>query len=456
MFRSVMVANRGEVAVRVARTCRRLGIASVAIYSEADRGAPWLRAFDRTVCVGPGRPGLSYLDQSRVLQAALQSECQAIHPGWGFLAENALFATRVKQLGLGWIGPPPRAIRTMGDKVLARATAKAAGLTTIPGSEGLVANVSDAAHLAEAIGYPVLLKATAGGGGKGMRAVRDPRDLTAAFEEASREAEASFGNPGLYIEKLVERGRHIEFQVLADAYGNAIHLGERECSVQRRHQKLIEEAPSPVLDEETRASLGATVARAVANIGYEGAGTIEMLRDAAGNLYFMEMNTRLQVEHPVTEMITGLDIVEHQVRVAAGERLSIVQGDVRFAGHAIEARINAEDVDQDFRPAPGSIARFEFPQGLGPGDVRVDTHVEAPCEVPPFYDSLIAKVIAHGPSRESAIETLARCLEQAQVQGVPTTIPAHRAILADARFRGGRYDTTLVDAMGLGRPAREA
>ncbi len=456
MFRSLLVANRGEVATRIARTCHRLGIRPIAVHSEADAGAPWLAAFDRTVCVGPGRPGLSYLDQERILQAAIQTDCQAIHPGWGFLAENALFATRVKQLQIAWVGPPPRAIRLMGDKVLARITAQESGLPTIPGSEGLLQDADEAARLADAMGYPVLLKATAGGGGKGMRAVRAAAELRDAFAEASREAEAAFGNAGLYLEKLIERGRHIEFQILADGFGNAVHLGERECSVQRRHQKLVEEAPSPVIDETTRREFGALVANAVARIGYQGAGTVEMLRDESGHLYFMEMNTRLQVEHPVTEMITGFDIVEHQLRIAAGEPLAFDQAAVSWSGHAIEARINAEDVFEDFRPAPGHIERFDFPADRGPGTIRVDTHVAAPCGIPPFYDSLIAKVIAHGADRPTAIETLTRSLRDADVAGVPTTIPAHLAVLGDERFRSGRYDTTLAASLTLERPARES
>jgi acetyl-CoA carboxylase biotin carboxylase subunit len=454
MFRRLIVANRGEVAVRVARTCRRMGVAPVAVYSEADAGAPWLDAFESAVCIGPAHPARSYLDQDAILQAAEQEACQALHPGWGFLAENALFAARVRQQGLAWVGPPPSSIRKMGDKVLARQTAKAAGLPTIPGSEGLIESPDEAARLADDYGFPVLLKATAGGGGKGMRICRDASELAAGFADATREAAASFGNPGLYLEKFIASGRHIEFQVLADGYGNAIHLGERECSIQRRHQKLVEEAPSPVMDDAQRAHYGRLAADAAAAIGYEGAGTVEMLRDQDGKLYFMEMNTRLQVEHPVTEEITGIDLVEHQLRIAANEPLSIRQSDVIFKGHAIEARINAEEVADDFRPAPGHIERFAFPEDKGPGSVRVDTHIAAPCDVPPFYDSLVAKVIARGETRDDAIETLRRALESADIAGVPTTIPAHLQVLADTGFRSGEYDTGSAERMRLGA-ARE-
>jgi len=444
MFRRLMVANRGEVAVRVAKTARRLGISPVAIYSEADAGAPWLSHFDRAVAIGPAHPGKSYLDQDAILQAAVQEDCQALHPGWGFLAENALFAARVKQLGIAWVGPPARAIRLMGDKATARRTMAALGLPTIPGSEGLIADADQARRFADEVGYPVLLKATAGGGGRGMRVAKNAKELSHAFDEASREAQASFGDPGLYLEKYVLNGRHIEFQVLACSWKRAVHLGERECSVQRRHQKLVEEAPSPVLDAATRDDLGARITRALPELGYEGAGTLEFLRDPAGPLYFMEMNTRLQVEHPVTEMITGVDIVEHQLRIAANEPLALRQEEIALSGHAIEARINAEDPAKGFQPNPGPIERFDVPLDRGPGTVRVDTHLSPPDRVPPFYDSLIAKVIAHGATRDAARETLRRALAATKADGVPTTIPAHLAILDDPRFASGNYDTSLL------------
>ncbi len=431
--------------MRVARTCRRLGVSTVAVFSEADADAPWLDEFDHRVGVGPAHPGRSYLDQDAILQAAVQTQAQAIHPGWGFLAENAVFAARVRQLQIAWVGPPPNAIRTMGDKALARATMAAAGMPTIPGSEGVLPTVRHAERRAEEIGYPVLLKATAGGGGRGMRICRDATQLHAAYTEASREAEAAFGNAGLYMERFIEAGRHIEFQVLGDSWGHAVHFGERECSVQRRHQKLIEEAPSPVVTDEQRALYGARATQATAALGYEGAGTMELLRDADGSLYFMEMNTRLQVEHPVTECITGADLVELQLRVAAGERLELTQESISSSGHAIEARINAEDPGAHFQPKPGPVTRFDIPTDLGPGRVRVDTHMRPPCDVPAFYDSLIAKIIVHADDRPSAIETLRRCLEAARVEEVPTTIPAHLKLIAHPDFASGTYDTSLVE-----------
>ncbi|MFN7967088.1 MAG: biotin carboxylase N-terminal domain-containing protein [Acidobacteriota bacterium] len=449
MFRRLLVANRGEVAVRVARTCRRLGISPVAVYSTADAGAGWLSHFDAAVSIGPGHPGKSYLNQSAVLQAAVQVDAQALHPGWGFLSENALFATRVQQLGIAWVGPTPNSIRRMGDKALARETVKSLGLPTIPGSDGLLLDAKQARALAESIGYPVLLKATAGGGGRGMRVCRSAADVDAAFAAASGEAAAAFGNAGLYLEKFVERGRHIEFQVMGDRFGKVLHFGERECSVQRRHQKLIEEAPSPVIDRETRVRFGAQLCAALSRLGYVGAGTIEMLRASDGALYFMEMNTRLQVEHPVTEAICGADLVELQLRVAAGERLALEQDQIEWSGHAIEARLNAEEVADDFRPSPGTITRFDLPTDRGPGSVRVETHITAPAEVPPFYDSLVAKVIAHGATRADAIATLKKALASARIEGVPTSIPAHLAVLDAPAFISGQYDTDLLSTLDM-------
>jgi acetyl-CoA carboxylase biotin carboxylase subunit len=444
MFRRLLVANRGEVAVRVARTCRRLGISPVAIYSSADADAPWLKHFDAALAIGPAHPTRSYLDQDAILQAAHQLEVQALHPGWGFLSENALFATRVMQLGIAWVGPTPRTIRLMGDKSLARETIKQLGLPTIPGSNGLLRDPNAARELAHAIGFPVLLKATAGGGGRGMRICRSDADLDAAFAAASGEAAAAFGNAGLYLEKFIEKGRHIEFQVMGDAFGQVVHFGERECSVQRRHQKLIEEAPSPAIDDRTRREFGAQLTAALSRLGYVGAGTIELLRHHDGALYFMEMNTRLQVEHPVSEMIYGLDLVELQLRVAAGERLGLTQADLASTGHAIEARINAEDPAADFRPAPGTITRFDFPRQVEGAEIRVETHIEPPAEISPFYDSLAAKVIAHGTTRELARRALLQALQGAVVAGVPTSIPAHLELLSHPDFIAGTYDTEIV------------
>ncbi|HKQ60739.1 MAG TPA: acetyl-CoA carboxylase biotin carboxylase subunit [Candidatus Polarisedimenticolaceae bacterium] len=439
MFRRVLIANRGEIALRIARSCRALGVESVIVYSAADRGAPWLRAADRTVCIGPARAEASYLDADAILQAAEQTECQAVHPGYGFLAENALFATRCAAAGLSFVGPPPEAIRRLGDKVAAKRTMAAAGLPTIPGSEGEVPDLPTARRVAAEIGYPVLLKAASGGGGRGMRRCGSERELAAGFAAAALEAGKAFGDPALYLEKLIEGGRHVEFQVLADAFGDAIHLGERECSVQRKHQKLIEEAPSPAVDAETRSTLGARVAAAVAGAGYRNAGTVEFLRDSAGRFYFMEMNTRLQVEHPVTEAITGLDLVAEQLRIAALEPLGRRQEQVAFRGHAFEFRINAEDPAADFRPDPGRIEALRVPPG-----VRWDSAAEAGWRIPPQYDSLIGKLIVHAADRPRALAAAATALGQLAVEGVHTTLPLHRRLLEDPGFRAGRYDLDLL------------
>jgi acetyl-CoA carboxylase biotin carboxylase subunit len=442
MFRSVLVANRGEIALRIIRALRELGVRSVAVHSEADRESPHLEHADARVCIGGPRSSESYLNMEAILEAAIHHDCQAVHPGFGFLAENALFATLCEQAKVTFIGPPATAIRLMGEKATARETMRAAGLPPIPGSRGIVRTVEDARPVADEMGYPVLLKASGGGGGRGMRIAEDEAGLSEAFAQARMEAEKAFGNPDLYLEKFIRGGRHIEFQVLADVYGNAIHLGERECSVQRKNQKLIEESPSPVIPEEVRDEMGRRVARAAAAVGYVNAGTVEFLRDPDGHLYFMEMNTRLQVEHPVTEMITGVDIVKEQVRIAANRPLSLQQEDVTFSGHAIECRINAEDPDDGFRPTPGRVERFEPPETME--GVRIDTHVRSGYVVPPFYDSMIAKLIAHGPTRESAIDTVTRALEEFGIAGVKSTIPIHLQTLASEQFRSGEYDTRLI------------
>jgi acetyl-CoA carboxylase biotin carboxylase subunit len=442
MFRRLLVANRGEVAARIIRACGELGIETVAVHSLADADSPHLELADRRVCIGPGPSAASYLNMDAILQAAEQCDCQAVHPGFGFLAENALFAARVRQQQLAWVGPPPRAIARMGDKAEARRAMQAAGLPTIPGTEGVLTGVDEALAAADEVGYPVLLKATAGGGGKGMRRSNDPAGLRQGFAEASMEAEKAFGNPGLYLEKVLLEARHVEFQVLADHYGAAIHLGERECSVQRRHQKLLEEAPSPAVDPAQRDSAGARAAAAALAIGYTSAGTVEFLRDADGKLYFMEMNTRLQVEHPVTEMITGIDIVREQIGIAANQPLSLAQEDVTFDGHAIELRINAEDPDRDFRPDPGTVSVFEPPSGDG---IRVDTHIGPGYTIPPFYDSMIAKLIVHGGSRDDAIARAEDALARFRVEGVATTIGLHRRVLTEPRFRQGDYDTSWLE-----------
>jgi acetyl-CoA carboxylase biotin carboxylase subunit len=441
MFRSVLIANRGEIALRVIRACKDLGVRTVAVYSEADEASPHLEQADLAVCIGGPRSVDSYLNMEAIVQAAVQNECQALHPGYGFLAENARFSALCAQSKVTFIGPPPHAIRLMGDKARARETMKSLGLDPIPGSEGTVRELGEASAAASAIGYPVLLKASAGGGGKGMRIVEDEKALEHAFSEASLEAEKAFGNPALYMEKFIAKGRHIEFQILADTFGNAIHLGERECSIQRSHQKLVEESPSPVIDEATRSEYGSRVSKAVAAIGYVNAGTVEFLRDSGGNLYFMEMNTRLQVEHPVTEMVTGFDIVKEQLRIAANCPLSITQDDIQLKGSAIECRINAEDPDKDFKPDPGEITVFEPP---GFDSVRVDTHIRSGYRIPPFYDSLICKLIGHGSDRKQAIATTLEALSSFKVEGVKTTIPIHMEILATDIFGKGTYNTGFI------------
>ena len=441
MFRSVLIANRGEIALRVIRACKQLGVRTVSVHSEAYRTSPHLEQADKTVCIGGSRSSESYLNMEAIVQAAIQNDCQALHPGYGFLAENALFSGLCAQSKVTFIGPPPHAVRLMGDKARARETMIGLGLDPIPGSAGTIRGLDRAREEAEGLGYPVLLKATAGGGGKGMRVVKDAGALEDAFNEASLEAEKAFTNPSLYMEKFIARGKHIEFQILADVFGNAVHLGERECSIQRSHQKLIEESPSPVMPEETRNELGAKVAKAVAAIGYVNAGTVEFLRDEDGNLYFMEMNTRLQVEHPVTEMVTGFDIVAEQLRIAANCPLSIAQEDVTLTGHAIECRINAEDPAEGFRPDPGTLKVFEPPVA---DVVRVDTHIRPGYTIPPFYDSLICKLIVRGDDRKKAIANTIDALKSFRIEGVKTTIPIHLDILASDEFRQGTYSTSFV------------
>jgi acetyl-CoA carboxylase biotin carboxylase subunit len=436
-----MVANRGEVAARIIRACREMGIESVAVHSTADADSPHLRLADHRVCIGAGPSSSSYLNMDAILQAAEQWDCQALHPGFGFLAENSLFAARVRQQQISWVGPPSLSIARMGDKAEARRAMKAAGLPTIPGTEGTLDNVEEGLRAAAEVGYPVLLKATAGGGGKGMRRCDDEEALRRNYPEASMEAEKGFGNPGLYLEKVLLGARHIEFQVLCDQLGAAVHLGERECSVQRRHQKLLEEAPSPAMDATARTEAGARAAEAALAIGYTSAGTVEFLRDKDGSLYFMEMNTRLQVEHPVTEMISGVDIVQEQIRIAANEPS---QEDVTISGHAIEFRINAEDPERNFQPDPGTVATFTRPEGEG---IRVDSHVEPGYAIPPFYDSMIAKLIVHAADRDAAIARSEEALSSFQIEGVKTTIPIHERILSETAFRTGEYDTLWLERL---------
>jgi acetyl-CoA carboxylase biotin carboxylase subunit len=438
VFRRILIANRGEVAARVARTCRRLGIGTVAAVTEPDADLAWLADVDVVANVG-GRAG--YLDADALLSAAREHGCSALHPGWGFLSENAVFATRCEADRITFIGPSPASMRAMGDKQVARETMGALGMPLIPGSPGNVTTVEEALGIAAGLGYPVLLKARSGGGGRGMRRVNEPSEMAEAFGQASAEGQSAFGDGTLYLEKLVVNGRHIEFQVLGDRHGNLVTLGERECSVQRRHQKLLEESPSPALSVDERARFGAIVAEACRKAGYFGAGTVEMLRDPSGALYFMEMNTRLQVEHPVTEEVTGLDLVELQLRVAANE---VVKPVYTVSGHAIECRVNAEDPEKGFRPAPGRVTRLVLPQGEG---IRVDTHLREGDTISPFYDSMVAKVIVHAPDRAAAIARMDAALAAMIVEGVPTTIALQRRILADPRFVAGTYDTSFLDAL---------
>ncbi len=440
LFHRLFVANRGEVAARIARTCDALGVTPVFGVSEADRDAPYARGRE-SVLLGPARAAQSYLDPVRVVEAAAAARCSALHPGWGFLAESPLLAALCRAHGVTFVGPPPDVMLLMGKKSPAKRAMAAAGLPLIPGSDGVLGGIADARDAAERAGYPVLLKAESGGGGRGMRVAREAGELDAAFAEAAAEARAAFGDERLYLEKLVEGGRHIEIQILADRYGNAIHLGERDCTVQRSHQKLIEESPAPFLDADERDRALAAAARAAQRIGYVGAGTIELLLDG-GTLRFMEMNTRLQVEHSVTEMRVGLDLVAEQIRVAAGHPLAVRQTQVAPHGHAIECRINAEDPSHGFRPAPGRIARWEPPPETP--DLRIDTHVESGYEVPPYYDSLLCKVIAYGPDRAAAIARMIEALEALVCEGVPTTVPMHLAILRSAAFRDGQYDNRTI------------
>jgi acetyl-CoA carboxylase biotin carboxylase subunit len=438
----LLIANRGEIALRILRTCRELGIATVAVHSTVDRNALHVQLADESVCVGEAPSSRSYLNIPNILAAATSRGADAIHPGYGFLAENDRFAEICAAHGLTFVGPSPESIRSMGDKSTAKATMQQVGVPTIPGSEGLLDTPQDAAVLAEEIGYPVMIKATAGGGGRGMRLVSGADQLESLFRAAQGEAEAAFGNPGLYMEKFIDRPRHIEVQVLADRFGNVVHLGERDCSIQRRHQKLLEEAPGPGLDPQLRQAMGDAAVRAARHIGYEGAGTVEFLVDRHGSFYFMEMNTRIQVEHPVTEMVTGIDLIAEQLRIAGGEPISVRQDEVRLCGHAIEVRINAEDPRHNFRPAPGLITGWLPPGGAG---VRIDSHVYTGYEIPPFYDSLIGKVIVWGQDRDSALKRLKRALNECAVTGIPTTIEFHLALLERPEFQRGEVWTKFVE-----------
>ena len=443
MFQKILVANRGGIALRVICACKELGISTVAVYSEADRNSLHVRFADEAVCIGPARSGESYLNIPQVISAAEITNVDAIHPGYGFLSENANFAKVCEASEITFIGPRPEVIELMGEKDRARREVKAAGLPTIPGSDGVVEGEEQLAKEAERIGYPLILKASAGGGGRGMRVVRKQEELLSAYQTARSEAQQAFGTPDVYMEKFLEFPRHIEFQVLGDQHGKVIHLGERECSIQRRHQKLVEESPSPVMDAKRRKELGAMVVKALEMVGYTNAGTVEFLMDQDGSLYFIEMNTRIQVEHPVTELVTGVDLIKAQIRIAAGEKMEDATGAVIASGHAIECRVNAEDPDT-FVPSAGRITTFQAPGGTG---VRVDSAAYADAVIPPYYDSLIAKLIVKGRDRTEAIGRMKRALEMFVIEGIKTSIPLHRRILADARFVSGNYNTHFIDRL---------
>ncbi|HEY1214347.1 MAG TPA: acetyl-CoA carboxylase biotin carboxylase subunit [Bryobacteraceae bacterium] len=442
MFRKVLIANRGEIALRVINACKEMGIRTVAVYSTADRNSLHVRFADEAICIGPPRSAESYLNVPAVISAAEIADVDAIHPGYGLLSENANFAEVCRASNIKFIGPPPEVTRMMGEKSTARQTMKKAKVPILPGSDGVIGSVDEALEWAKSVGYPVILKAVAGGGGRGMRICRSPQELPDLYNQASTEALNAFGNGDLYMEKFIERPRHIEFQVLADEHGNVLSLNERECSIQRRHQKLIEEAPSLKITQQQREEMGKVIRKSLKDIGYWNAGTIEFLMDEDGKIYFIEMNTRIQVEHPVTEMITGIDLVKAQLRIAGGEKLTdIIPQPIVINGHAIECRINAEHPEK-FTPSAGKITAFNLPGGNG---VRVDTAQYAEGVVPPYYDSLIGKLIVHGKDREEAMNKMQRALDQFIVQGFHTTIPLHKKIFEDEEFRAGNFDTKFME-----------
>ncbi len=442
MFKKLLVANRGEIALRIIRACQELGIKTVAVYSEPDRESLHVRFADEAVCIGPASPSESYLDVARIIAAAEITGAEAIHPGYGFLAENAEFSEICRRSDIVFVGPSADQIEAMGDKATARETMQRLGVPTVPGSEGLVADLEGATRIACDIGFPVMLKASAGGGGKGMRVVENEGELSRLFHTTKAEAEATFGNSDVYIEKYISEIRHVEIQIFGDSHGKVVHLGERDCSTQRRHQKLIEESPSPGMTSKMRREMGEAAIAAGQGIDYVGAGTVEFLLDGQANFYFIEMNTRIQVEHPVTEVVTGLDLVKEQVRVASGEKLSFPSGDLSLQGHCIEFRINAEDPAQNFRPSPGRIKTFQPPGGPG---IRLDTHLYAGYEVPPYYDSLLAKLIVSGTNREEAIIRGRYALDSFIIEGIHTSIPFLSQITRDAEFIAGGVNTGFVD-----------
>lgn len=447
MFKKILIANRGEIALRIIRACREMDIATVAVFSEADRDALHVRAADQAICIGPHATAKSYLNIPNIISAAELTGVDAIHPGYGFLSENARFAEICESCGITFIGPSPRAIEIMGDKATARKTMIEAGVPVVPGSKEIIKDLDAAAILAEEIGYPVMIKASAGGGGKGMRIAQNSKELVKSIQAAQSEAQAAFGNPEIYLEKYVEEPRHIEFQILADKYGHVIHLGERDCSLQRRNQKLLEEAPSSALNPELRKTMGEAAIKAANAANYSSAGTIEFLLDKHGNFFFIEMNTRIQVEHPVTELVTGVDLLKEQIRIAAGEPLELRQEDVQTRGWAIECRINAENPDKNFIPSPGLIEFYHVPGGPG---VRVDSAVYQGYKIPPYYDSMVGKLIVWGANREEAIQRMKRALEEFVIEGIHTTIPFHLKVLDNAFFRRGEVYTNFIQRRILG------
>lgn len=444
MFKKILIANRGEIALRVIRACREMGIRTVAVYSEADRFSLHVRFADEAVCIGPPPSKESYLNVPRLMAAAEITNADAIHPGYGFLAENAAFAEICAASGLTFIGPSPDAITSMGDKALAKDTMRKADVPVVPGSDGVIASFNEAKKVAGEVGYPIIIKATAGGGGRGMRIVREPSELENAFRTASHEAETAFSNPAVYIEKYVEEPRHVEIQVMGDQFGNVVHFGERDCSIQRRHQKLVEESPSPALTPELREAMGAAAIKGAKSVNYVGAGTIEFLLDKHKHFYFMEMNTRIQVEHPVTEEVYGVDLVRMQIEMAAGQRVK--KSALKPQWHAIECRINAEDPSKGFRPSPGKIETLHFPGGFG---VRVDTHAYDGYVIPPYYDSLVAKLIVKSKRREDALEKTYLALDEFVVEGIHTTIPFHKKLMRNEKFRSGNFDTKFIDTFNF-------
>ncbi len=442
MFRRILIANRGEIALRIIRACHELDIEAICVISEEDRGAAYLDLADRTICIGGPEPRDSYLKSDRIVAAAEVTGADALHPGYGFLAESAAFAEKCRASNIEFIGPSAEAMRLLGDKATARSVAKKAKVPTTPGSEGIITDESELVEIAEKIGYPVIIKASAGGGGRGMRIVRKKSELVTTFKQAEQEAKGAFDSTDLYMEKYIEKPKHVEVQMIADTHGNVVHLGERDCTVQRRYQKLIEESPSPAIDSRTRNNLCAAAVKLTKAADYAGAGTVEFLVDGKGKFYFIEVNTRIQVEHPVSEMTTGIDLIKTQIRVAAGEHLGFSQRAIKPRGHAIECRINAEDPSEDFRPCPGVVTKFRTPGGPG---VRVDTYGHDNCRISPRYDSLLAKVIVHQPTREEAIQSMRRCLREFIIEPIHTTLPFLRRVLAHPDFTAGKIDTGFVE-----------